>query len=691
MVRRTRLATFAAALAAIAAVARGQTSLTLDGSVAGPRFDGVGAVSGGGATSVLLKDYPPAQRDQILDLLFKPNFGASMQTLLVEVGGDGNSTQGSEQSHMRSRTDENYSRGYEWWLMREAKRRNPALTLDACAWGAPSWIGDGQYWSQDMADYYVKWVKGLKDHHGLTLDAIGCRNERGAVTSWAKLFRKTLDANGLQSLPIHGFDSPGNEHLWNWIPELAKDKELQNAVALVGNHCLTDAPFPAEVRETIARLGKPIWNTEEHVYDDGSGAKKYVDEYDAALGALHLFNANFIERGATKIVNWYLVGSTYACEPYAEQPPAMIAREPWSGAYRVKPIVWSYAHYGQFTKVGWRYVPAGCAKLSGGGTVVSMRAGDAEDFSVIAETRGASSPQQITLRAAGGLSGKPLCVWRTTRDAAFTRQADVTPAADGAFTVTLEPNAIYSFSTTTGQQKGAFADVPAARPFPLPYFDDFDHYGDAAARGYLPRYTADIAGVFELADRRDGKGGCVRQVVTRKAQSWAPEWKPYTVIGDDQWTDYEVSADVHLEDGGWAGVMGRITGTGNGWDNNPEGYYCRLYADGGVQLYSASQRYKGSRDRQLAIGAAAGKWAWGKWHRVAMRFEGKTIRVSVDGEPVLSVDDADHARGLAGLITGGEGADRVGASFDDLLITPPGGARPDSATFAEKSPAIYAK
>jgi hypothetical protein len=47
--------------------------------------------------------------------------GASLQHLKVEVGGDTNSTDGSGPSHMRTRADENYQRGYEWWLMKEAK------------------------------------------------------------------------------------------------------------------------------------------------------------------------------------------------------------------------------------------------------------------------------------------------------------------------------------------------------------------------------------------------------------------------------------------------------------------------------------------------------------------------------------------------------------------------------------------
>jgi len=32
------------------------------------------------------------------------------------------STDGSESSHMHEPWDENYQRGYEWWLMTEAKK-----------------------------------------------------------------------------------------------------------------------------------------------------------------------------------------------------------------------------------------------------------------------------------------------------------------------------------------------------------------------------------------------------------------------------------------------------------------------------------------------------------------------------------------------------------------------------------------
>src|ERR1700722_19452263 len=68
----------------------------------GPIFDGIGALSGGGCTSRMLVDYPEPYRSQILDNLFLPRFAASLQILKVEIGGDVQSTEGTEPSHMHN-------------------------------------------------------------------------------------------------------------------------------------------------------------------------------------------------------------------------------------------------------------------------------------------------------------------------------------------------------------------------------------------------------------------------------------------------------------------------------------------------------------------------------------------------------------------------------------------------------------
>jgi hypothetical protein len=57
------------------------TTINITSTGAGRTFDGIGAISGGGGTSRLLWDYPAQQQSEILDYLFKPNYGASLQIL----------------------------------------------------------------------------------------------------------------------------------------------------------------------------------------------------------------------------------------------------------------------------------------------------------------------------------------------------------------------------------------------------------------------------------------------------------------------------------------------------------------------------------------------------------------------------------------------------------------------------------
>ena len=675
-------------------------NVELKGDAGGKRFDGIGAVSGGGATSVLLKDYPEPQRSQVLDLLFKPKFGASMSALLVEVPGDANATQGAEPSHMHSRDDLNFSRGDEWWLMREAKKRNPELSLDACAWGCPGWVGNGNFWSQDMCDYYVKWIQGLKSVYGLDLDAIGCRNEKGVNEDFAKKFRATLDASGLQNVKIHGFDN-WDKTKFNWVRHMTNDLVLRNAVAILSNHTMTYIPTPPDVQQLAEGWNKPIWNTEEHVYKKG---------FDCEISLVQAFNENYLNSGVTKIVNWYLVGSVYPMESYSEDPTAMIANSPWSGNYHTREALWGYAHYGQFSKIGWQYLNGACGRLTNGGTFVTLKS-PGKDYSVIIETKGAQLLQNVTFNISGGLSTGKLCVWRSNSKEQFVQQDSITPVvdnlADGTFTVALEPDSIYSISTTTGQQKGSFDNIPAEQKFPFPYYETFDEYSLPQQLGYLPHYTADIADIFEIADRPDKTGKCLRQVISEKPQSWAPEWMPYTIIGDDNWNDYEVSADIYLDDGGWAGVMGRVNNVGDGYGCAPKGYYLKLAADGSCTLIvingKAGAEELGDAEHQEAVRAAsnsddkgekqvvagtAKKFDASQWHNLKLQFSGTAIKGFVDGAQVLSTANNAFSHGMAGLVTG-DSKTRNTACFDNLLINAVGAPTPKPTVFARNFTPIY--
>ncbi|XP_055955982.1 galactocerebrosidase [Patella vulgata] len=239
-----------------------RVTYTFDDSVGlGRQFDGIGAISGGGATSKLLVNYPQEQRSQILDYLFKPNFGASLQILKVEIGGDAQSTDGTEASHMHNSWDENYERGYEWWLMVEAKKRNPDIKLYGLPWGFPGWIGDGTrspYSNPTQTiTYIIKWIQGAKHYYNLTIDYIGIWNEKPYDITYVITLRQLLDANGLSNVRIVAAD----DAVWNSISkDILNNASLSNAVDYIGCH------YPNTYSTDIAlKTGKQLWASEDSV------------------------------------------------------------------------------------------------------------------------------------------------------------------------------------------------------------------------------------------------------------------------------------------------------------------------------------------------------------------------------------------------------------------------------------------
>jgi len=142
---------------------------------------GVGAMSTAG-TSRLLIDYAEPYRSQVLDYLFLPGHGASLQHLKVSLGGDGECTSGSEPSTMHNATAEDYGVGYELWLMAEARKRNPDIVLYGLPLSWPAWVGNGA--ASPFADvalparYVTKWCSGAKRVWNVSVDYIGLWNER---------------------------------------------------------------------------------------------------------------------------------------------------------------------------------------------------------------------------------------------------------------------------------------------------------------------------------------------------------------------------------------------------------------------------------------------------------------------------------------------------------------------------------
>jgi galactosylceramidase len=197
---------------------------------------GIGGLSGGGATSRLLVDYAPSVQSDILDYLFKPNYGASLQILKVEVGSEADSTEGAESCHMRTPTDYNVSRGYEWWMMKEAKARNPDILIYALAWGWPGWLGQG---TQNpyvnvtaTADYMVSWISGAMQEYGIGVDFVGLWNERAFTTDYIVTLRTQLDKAGFNNTKVVCSDDFG----WPCAASVLTNATVAAAVWGLGSH-----------------------------------------------------------------------------------------------------------------------------------------------------------------------------------------------------------------------------------------------------------------------------------------------------------------------------------------------------------------------------------------------------------------------------------------------------------------------
>ena len=641
-------------------LSRADQTLTIDGKLEGRRFDGIGAVSGGGATSRLLIEYPEPQRSQILDYLFKPDFGAALQVLYVEVGSDKNGTQGSEPSHARTREEfanpkpEYYNRGYEWWLMQEARKRNPDIRFDVTAWDAPDWVGsngNGGFWSQDMCDYYVQWIKAAKTYHGLDVNFSGCRNERGTNLPWVKLYRKTLDKAGLQNVTIHGFDNWRPENKWLFAKDLATDPELNAAVGIISNHTTwKGAPegiSPAP--DYVLNSGKPVWDTEEHVYQDG---------YSSAINKVRACNENYIDNKVSSTVFWHLVTSFYKIEGWYGKHAMAIADSPWSGSYTIMPELWGHAHTCQFTRIGWKFLDGGgSGYFKDGGSYVTYKSTNGSDYTIVIETKNAKADQAVAFQITGGLATGKVSVWMSDVKALFQKQADITPQND-AIPVTLKPGAIYTLTTTTGQQMGTHPVAPAAKPFPFPYHENYDHYRKTAV---LPYYHSDIHGVFEVAARPDGKGQCVQAVIPFRNTKTPLDG--FTVLGDAAWKDYQVSVDVAPADSGAAALLGRVSGTRG---KAAKGYILKLSKDGTWTLLAAAEI--------LASGQT--KPADQPWQNLKLIFEGASIKALINGTQMASVTHDVFPDGMVGL-----GTFMSSPCFDNLIVNEVNGTAPAPTVF----------
>ncbi|NHA05054.1 hypothetical protein G7092_14695 [Mucilaginibacter sp. HC2] len=605
--------------------AQAQT-ISLSATDKGRVFEGIGAVSAG-ASSRNLADYPEKQRSEVLDYLFKPKFGAGFQHLKVEIGSGENSTCGSEPSHIITRDElkNPIPRGYEFWLMAEARKRNRNVMLDCLPWAYPRWVGTR--FSQESADWIVSFLETARKHYGLDINWISAaQNEMGTDLNWvANNLRPTLDAHGFSKVKLQAPDD--DSEFWQIFDKLEKDPKLDKLINAVGYHYV-DGREPWEIdqktshraTEKAKASGKPLWASEEWSQSGQEWGGK------GALYLARVMNKLYAIDRVTKFEIWCPVDGIYDQIIWGNTG-ALQADAPWSGHYTVWPSVWAIAHTTQFAEPGWVYMDSACGQFSADtwrGSHVALRNPQTGDWSVIIVT---GDKRKVQLFIGDGLKKGTVHVWKSDAKEQFIEQK-TRSLVKNYLELEVEPDAIYTITNTTGQQKGSFGTIPPEKPFPFPYQEDFDAY----KLHETPKYFSDQKGTFETVSSPKG-GTCLAQVVPDEGILWYDNWllKPHSLFGDSHWKDYSIEGDVLLT-GGDVEIGGRYA------DRDKLGFRWILTRDGRWQL---NWQYTTLASGQIR------NFVPSEWHHLRLELKNNQITGLIDGKQLATVTAEGSTKGMA--------------------------------------------
>ena len=607
---------------------------------------------------------------EVLDFLFLPNFGASLHWLKVEIGGEALATEGSEASHARSLQElqrPNYDRGYEWRLMAEARRRNPAIGLYGLSWTWPGFLagssGGSSPWSDTAltANYSISWVRGAERRHGLRVDVLGVWNERPFSAEYVKRLRAGLDAAGFRHTAILCDDGK-----YSCAAAMLSDAHLMAAVSIVGGH---GPPTPQAVQ-----TGKPLWFSEDFHSHGG--------EAGGAVWAAQL-NGRYLLHNMTATLAWNAVDAFYPGLAF-DNTGLMTARCPWSGQYEVLATVWATAHTTQFSRPGWHFLPVGGGSgllREGGSFVTYVERGDRANFSIVVEKfsgdGGQVSAETVGFCLAGSLRwavGTPLSVWSSSFHSGgpasyLERAAPISPDARGCFNLSVPVNSLWTVTTLASGGRGSHPPPAACADFPLPYASSFESCLPPAEADYF----SDVSGSWECVADGGSHGVVMRLQTPARPVSWEPaaDGSPLGVFGQRDWADISVTLDVRLNGASDSFMLAVRANLRNATDHAAleleyvwPGLWLAWDTAGHWRLTDQA-----NHGAVLASGSLPVVPSAGSWHTFALSACGDGLSASMDGVSFLRSLNVSLQFGSGWLGYGCTGWGQQ-PDFDDILVEP---------------------
>jgi hypothetical protein len=164
-----------------------------------------------------------------------------------------------------------------------------------------------------------------------------------------------------------------------------------------------------------------------------------------------------------------------------------------------------------------------------------------------------------------------------------------------------------------------------------------------------------VGGVFGLS---------YRQVITTAPIAWhsGSPTAPLTLMGNVNWTNYQVSVDVLLEKAGYVEVIGNLISQVR-LGGAAVGYHLRVTNTGSWSLFSeASTTSNTIVDTALASGTVS--FSLNTWHTLSLSMARGTVKALIDRVQVASVSNTTYTNGQIGLLS----SKWINAQFDNVSV-----------------------
>lgn len=537
-------------------------------------FKGLGMVSGNNSSRLLIdyKRQQPESYQELLRLMFDSEY-LGITHLKIEMGSDINSSSGTEPAVMRSKDEtSNVRRGAGYMLCAAVKAINPDITLDMLFWSEPAWVRD----SNDVYNARYRWYKetltAAYETFGIKFDCISVnRNERAIDPDWIKYCAARLKQEkdcpyDFGKIKLVAADEEGS---WNICELMAQDRELLNAVDIIGAHYTSHC---TDTAKSLWQQGKELWFTEgcpPMSYSKGT-ARFDGSGLDGINGVLDIANRiiAMYPCGCMTLYEFQPVVSAYYDDVTYGHKSLITANEPWSGFYSLESGFYMALHFSKFIKKGWIFIDGACycdGEKGGDGhalvnTVNSfLTAADPEtgDHStvIVNSTR---TPLEYVIVSE---TASELNLWETrgTEDIIneeydsnyFKYLGNIKGVKSGSgyeFKITVNPLSMVTATTLNINRPSLPLNVERkSEILSLPYCDSFEYpHKEIEEFGGAPLYTTDQGGAFEVTEL-NGKNVLMQMITPDiKAEEWGFTPLPLTCFGDDRWFNYSVSAAVTL-------------------------------------------------------------------------------------------------------------------------------------------------